>query len=264
MFANRERAASVGSINKRKRQEGEEGAGEKEAFGKSKKTPRSPGGDREELKAEEMEEIKKMMEKGFKGMKEEIMGVKEEIAGGKSEMMEEIRLLKEELKRKEERWEKEKEELHERIRQMEERWEKEERRKRRNNIVISGWATKETERVKKREETEEFLKRGVAEVKVIRCEKVAENKILVELEDMEEKIKIMRGKKRLMEKTETKGVFIDDDLTREERGIQKALRERAREERQKGKKARVGYKKIVIDGVIRRWDERAGKLEDFQ
>lgn len=44
------------------------------------------------------------------------------------------------------------------------------------------------------------------------------------------------------------GIWIEDDLTKEEREIQKQLREKAKEERTKGKKIKVGkgyiYKKI--------------------
>lgn len=36
------------------------------------------------------------------------------------------------------------------------------------------------------------------------------------------------------------GIWIEDDLTKEEREIQKQLREKAKEERTKGKKVKVG------------------------
>lgn len=43
-------------------------------------------------------------------------------------------------------------------------------------------------------------------------------------------------------------IFIDDDLTREEREIQRKLRERAKLERGKGKRFKIGPQKISIEG----------------
>jgi hypothetical protein len=41
---------------------------------------------------------------------------------------------------------------------------------------------------------------------------------------------------------------IDNDLTNEERNTQKKLREVAREERDRGKRMKTGYRKIQING----------------
>jgi hypothetical protein len=43
-------------------------------------------------------------------------------------------------------------------------------------------------------------------------------------------------------------MFIDDDLTNEERKTQKKLREVTREERDRGKRVKIGYRKIEING----------------
>lgn len=61
-----------------------------------------------------------------------------------------------------------------------------------------------------------------------------------------------------MEKKKTleRGIWIDDDLTRRERGIQQRLWARAREEREKGNEGvRVGYQKIFLRGKWRGWQE---------
>jgi hypothetical protein len=50
--------------------------------------------------------------------------------------------------------------------------------------------------------------------------------------------------------------YIDDDLTKEERETQKKLRELAREEKDRGKRVKIGYRKIQINGEWFRWDER--------
>jgi hypothetical protein len=54
---------------------------------------------------------------------------------------------------------------------------------------------------------------------------------------------------------------IDDDLTKEERATQKKLRELAREERDRGKKVKIGYSKIQINRDWFRWDEKQEKLK---
>jgi hypothetical protein len=49
-------------------------------------------------------------------------------------------------------------------------------------------------------------------------------------------------------------------LTNEERKIQKKLREVAREERDKGKSVKIGYRKIQINGEWFKWDETEENL----
>jgi hypothetical protein len=56
-------------------------------------------------------------------------------------------------------------------------------------------------------------------------------------------------------------IIIDDDLTNEERKTQKKLREMIREERYRGKRVNIGYRKIPINGEWFIWDERAEKLK---
>jgi hypothetical protein len=56
---------------------------------------------------------------------------------------------------------------------------------------------------------------------------------------------------------------VDDDLTNEERETQKKVREmvRLREERDRGKRVKIGYREIQINGEWFRWDEREEKLK---
>jgi hypothetical protein len=53
----------------------------------------------------------------------------------------------------------------------------------------------------------------------------------------------------------------DDDLTNEEMETQKKLREVATEERDRGKRMKIRYRKIQINGEWFRWDEREEKLK---
>jgi hypothetical protein len=54
---------------------------------------------------------------------------------------------------------------------------------------------------------------------------------------------------------------VDDDLTHEERKTQKKLGEVAREERDRGKRMKIGYRKIQINKEWFIWDEREEKLK---
>lgn len=57
-------------------------------------------------------------------------------------------------------------------------------------------------------------------------------------------------------------IFIDNDLTVKERQIQKLLWNIVKKEREKGKRATIGYQKIWLDNCEMRWNESAGKLEE--
>ena len=75
--------------------------------------------------------------------------------------------------------------------------------------------------------------------------------IRVELRCLEDKIAIMKNKNKL----QGTDIYIDDDLTKQEREIQRTLRMRAREEREKGNEARVGYQKLMINNNWVNWKE---------
>lgn len=70
--------------------------------------------------------------------------------------------------------------------------------------------------------------------------------VIIELEDWETKEMIMKEKKKLKDKYMNK-IYIDHDQTREEREVQRRIRERAKKERE-GKMIKIGYKKINIEG----------------
>lgn len=104
--------------------------------------------------------------------------------------------------------------------------------------MIKGvrWGTGKIE-----QEVSDFLKRQVrSEVRVNKAYKIKskENRIIViaNLDSWEQKREVMSRKKEL-----EKGIWIEDDLTTQEREIQKTLRDIAKEEREKGNKARIGY-----------------------
>ena len=58
-------------------------------------------------------------------------------------------------------------------------------------------------------------------------------------------------------------IFIDDDLTKEERKIQKMLRDKGYKERIMGKKVKIGYKKMWVDGKLIEWKGKIGEIGNF-
>ncbi|KAJ3631830.1 hypothetical protein MTP99_012936 [Tenebrio molitor] len=84
--------------------------------------------------------------------------------------------------------------------------------------------------------------------------------MLAKIESWEQKKNIMLNKSKLKENKDER-MYIDDNLTKEERETQKKLRELAREERDRGKRVKIRYRKIQINGEWFRWDEREEKLK---
>jgi hypothetical protein len=83
--------------------------------------------------------------------------------------------------------------------------------------------------------------------------------------NVKEAFKINKDKMMLV-KIERKGkerkgerMYIDDDLTNEEKKTQKKLREVTREVRNKGKRVKIGYRKIQINGEWFIWTKREEK-----
>lgn len=261
----RDRSLSQGNLKdylekKRKREVEQEEVREKELakeiFKISKKIPRTPPSESETEKQEilEMEEIKKM----FVDIKKEIMEIKEE----NQEYRKEIELLRKEVKEKENKWEREKKALEEKINSLEGRMEETERRTRKNNIIIRGWRLDETRRDEMKEKLENLLKEKLQEeVKIKMVNKLGREIILAEMENWEEKEKIMKGKSKLRKMEETRKVYIDNDLTKKEREIQRKINFEAKERRKEGLQVKVGYKKIIIGKEEWRWNDENGSLE---
>lgn len=74
---------------------------------------------------------------------------------------------------------------------------------------------------------------------------------------IEEKMEVMVRKKEL-----GREVFVNEDLQKEGREVQKRLWWVAYEERKKGKRVVVGCGGLWIDGKWFRWDEEEEKLKE--
>lgn len=129
-----------------------------------------------------------------------------------------------------------------------------EKEERKNNIVIKGikkegWITKEW--------AEKFIKEKIdVEVKVNKCRK-SNNVLIITLEEEIKKREVMRAKNRL----KGERIFIENDLTWEERKIQEKIYRWAKEERSNGREIKVGYARVNIEGSWIKWGDIERKLE---
>jgi polysaccharide deacetylase 2 family uncharacterized protein YibQ len=71
----------------------------------------------------------------------------------------------------------------------------------------------------------------------------------VKIEEWSGKEKVMKQKGKLTQKKETEKIFIDNDLTKQEREIQKKLRTIAKEQKRERKEVKIGYRHTTIEGV---------------
>jgi hypothetical protein len=134
-----------------------------------------------------------------------------------------------------------------RMKMVEEKMEEREKKERKNNVIITeiGGIRRNIERGMK-----EWLEREIGvKVNVKEAFKINKDKMML--------VKIERkGKERKGER-----MYIDDDLTNEEKKTQKKLREVTREVRNKGKRVKIGYRKIQINGEWFIWTKREEKLK---
>lgn len=282
----RQRTGSLGtveSLSKRKREEEERAQAEAEILGKfekARKITRSPTRKDTTTKTEakskvevKEEEDKKKMEQSLNEIKEFMRDIKEELRSAR----EEIRELKDEWRKKEQRWEgriKEvedkiekmttetglDEEMQEKIKKLEILEEARERKEKRNNIIIKGWEAQKRDSLES--EVTEMLKKELnAEVRVEEAfwTKRGTNMITAKLENKDQKREIMTKKKNL----KGKRIFIDNDLTWKERQVQKEIWKIAEEEKGKGAKVKIGYRKIEVNGKKFAWKEEEGLKEQF-
>ena len=124
--------------------------------------------------------------------------------------------------------------------------------KKKYNIVIKGirWKGDDIKQKTKglhteRDESEDKRDKGYKDEAERRG-----GKIVAEIGSWEEKRMVMSRKKTLK-----RGIYVDDDLTKEETTTQKKLTERAIEERMKGNQTKVSYRKIRIGNKWFYWND---------
>lgn len=274
----KQRKKSVGTLEdffKRKRGDKDKETSpevDPEAFKRSRVTQRSPvaqdkvntGLSVNTSEEENMEKLYKMIEEMGKEMKEiktEIQSSRSEVNDTIKKLGEDIRSIKEELIKKEVEWKKEKMEIYREVQDLKTRLEKQEKDNKRNNIIIKGLEIKNPKMAGT--EVENFIQNSLqVSVKVrnaFTIGKQEEKKVTVaEISTFTEKLAIMKNKARL----KGNNIYIEDDLTKEEQQIQTAIKKVAREEREKGKKTQIGYRKLKVNNVQYEWsNEEGGSLK---
>jgi len=128
-----------------------------------------------------------------------------------------------------------------------------ERRERKNNVVIKGLKGKEKknlmESAQKIVEEEFEEKEGVKDMQITGGEG---REIIIRIDNWERKEEVMRRNKELG----SRKIYIDNDLSQEEREMQRKLRKVARHKRADGRRARVRYMRIeIVDQMYIRSEE---------
>lgn len=132
-----------------------------------------------------------------------------------------------------------------------------EKEKRKNNIVIKGM---EDEGLATKESVEKFLRDKVGvEVKVIDCRRSG-RVIVAMLEREGMKMEVMRNKNKLRGER----IFIENDLTWEERKLQERISRWAKEEREKGVLVKVGFARVLVKGMWRKWEEIEEEIRIYE
>lgn len=131
------------------------------------------------------------------------------------------------------------------------------RAEKKNNIVVKGLKGTENElkmETGKMLEEKFGVKIDTKDVWVSgREKKVA----VIKLKQWEVKEKIMRNKNKLAN-TE---IYIDHDLTVEEREVQRKIAQAAKVARRENSRVKIGCRKMCVDGKWIRWEEIKRKLE---
>lgn len=239
------------------------------AFKSSKITVRSPT--EEKAQTTEMEEIKNLLIQMKKEIKEELNEIKTEIKEEIRQIKEDINDMKQDIKINNEQLEsinaevskdredreREKEQTNDKFEEIEERMERIEKERIRNNLVISGVQieAKSDERLEKQIEALLYKELEIT-VEVGRAFKIGQKQYIVEMNEWMDKINVLKKKSIL----KGKPIYIDSELTKMERTIQKHIREEAKKAKSQGIRVKVGYMKMERNGVLWKWNKAERKL----
>ncbi|RLU18088.1 hypothetical protein DMN91_010331 [Ooceraea biroi] len=184
--------------------------------------------------------------------------------------------MREEWKRRQEEWVKEKiieERLNEletkeeqmemmiaRMKQLERKDDERERRERRNNIIMKG------EGIPTEGSPKEIIKQTLRQE--LQIEADIEDAYWIKREQGRRMLVAKLGswqqkKEILIKKSKMKGkkLYIDNDLTKKERDVQKEITGIVRTKRERGEEVKIGYKKLIANGKTFIWEEEEGMKE---
>ncbi|KAJ3666015.1 hypothetical protein Zmor_001473 [Zophobas morio] len=166
----------------------------------------------------QMSEIKNGIRSDINEIKDEIKDIKREIKN-----KEEVKQIATDIDQMKIETAEEKEDLSLRIQEVENRLEKMQKEKIRNNLIIitgvtMSEGTEEDLRVAIESKMEELFR---VKAKVRRAYKIDDARYIIEMEQWADKLTILNEKAKL----KGRDIFIDSELTKTERGIQKCIRD---------------------------------------
>lgn len=183
------------------------------------------------------------------GMIKELMKDTKEIRADQKNYQEELK----QIRRENGKLKEENENIRKEANVMKTRIERLEKDRIKNNIIVTGMQWESKDRKKLKDEVESFIKEKIGnQVRIKDALRIGPRTYKVEMENMFEKIEVMRNKGRLKELEQK--IFIDSELTKNELEIQRKIRQVTEGEKQKGKKVKIGYRKAVIDGKEWQWE----------
>ncbi|KAK4872005.1 hypothetical protein RN001_016129 [Aquatica leii] len=144
------------------------------------------------------------------------------------------------------------EEMKKELRNTNTRLDQLEREKRRNNVVITGLKIENNKPENLKRKIKDFMQQKLGiEVAIKTAYKLGPQQCLVQVDNSVDKLKIMQSKIKLKNIEESR-VFINNDLSKKERDIDKEIRNIAQEERKKERTVRIGYQKLIIEEEYRK------------
>lgn len=229
---------------KRKREELDE------HFGRNKLTKRTPpkhGKDKKENTEDKMIAMMKELMNKNEEMMDEIKQIRKEQMDNRKQI--------DEIKR-------ENEEMKEDIKTLNWRLEKREKEEKRKQLRITGVKIDTNDDKAIKQTMEGFIEKELRiKIKVKNARKIGDKACIIETESLSEKIDVLKNKNKLRELEDR--IYIEAELTEKELEIQREIRKIAKEEKQKGKQTKIGYKKLIINGITLKWDEKEDKLKKW-
>lgn len=229
---------------KRKREQDQD-----ETFGTSKMTKRTPHKNIKQYKEQPQEQT--------------LIHMMQDLMSKNKEMMEEIKQIRAEQRKYHEELKTVKAEnvqMKTEIKRLQERTEQLEKITKKKNLIVTGIKIENSDEKQLKGKMEKFLEEELKlKIKLRGAGKISDKVYVIETEDMTDKLNILKHKKDLRKLTDR--IYINTDLTKREREIQKELQKLASEERRNGNTVKIGYKKLIINDEEWSWDEEGGKLQ---
>lgn len=144
--------------------------------------------------------------------------------------------------------------------ELEKRIENMERREKRNNIIITGLQMEGQSSIKEATETL-FSELTDRKMEISDAYQIGKLKTVVKMATLNDKISVMKNKGKLRIKKSVKPIFLDDDMTQEDRKIQYRARQFAKENKKEGNRIKIGFQKVQINENWYTWNESNEKFE---